>query len=109
MRKFDVELAVGLFIIVGLICLGYLSIRLGRMEVIGGEGYEVYGLFSNTGGLKVGPSIKIAGVEVGRVKDITLEDYQARIVMKIPKGVEIQDGKERIMKKRMSVIEFYYH
>ena len=40
MRKFDVELAVGLFIIVGLICLGYLSIRLGRMEVIGGEGYD---------------------------------------------------------------------
>lgn len=91
MRKFDVELAVGLFIIVGLICLGYLSIRLGRMEVIGGEGYEVYGLFSNTGGLKVGSSIKIAGVDVGRVKDITLEDYQARIVMKIPKGVEIQE------------------
>ena len=91
MRKLDVELAVGLFIIVGLICLGYLSIRLGRMEVIGGEGYEVYGLFSNTGGLKVGSSIKIAGVDVGRVKDITLEDYQARIVMKIPKGVEIQE------------------
>ncbi len=91
MRRFDVELSVGLFIIAGLICLGYLSIRLGKMEVLGGEGYEIYGLFSNTGGLKAGSTIMIAGVSVGRVKSITLEDYQARVVMKIPKGLEIQE------------------
>ncbi len=91
MRRFDVELSVGLFIIAGLICLGYLSIRLGKMEVMGGENYEIYGLFSNTGGLKAGATIMIAGVSVGRVKSITLEDYQARVVLNIPEGLEIQD------------------
>jgi phospholipid/cholesterol/gamma-HCH transport system substrate-binding protein len=91
MRRFDVELSVGLFIIAGLICLGYLSIRLGKMEVMGGKSYEIYGLFSNTGGLKSGSTIMIAGVSVGRVKSITLEDYQARVVLNIPEGLEIQE------------------
>ena len=42
MKKFDLELAVGLFLIVGIVCLGYLSIKLGKMEIVGGEAYTVF-------------------------------------------------------------------
>ncbi len=91
MKKIDIELSVGLFIIAGIICLGYLSVKLGQMEVLGSKGYEVYALFSNTGGLKVGSSISIAGVDVGRVKEINLEDYQARIVLNLSDDIKIQE------------------
>jgi len=91
MKKFDLELAVGLFIIAGIVCLGYLSIKLGKMEIVGERGYEIYGVFSNVGGLKVGSSIEIAGVNVGRVKRITLENYQANVVLNLPKGLKIQE------------------
>ena len=91
MKKFDLELAVGLFVIAGIICLGYLSIKLGKMEVLGERGYEVYAVFSNVGGLKVGGSIEIAGVDVGRVKSIILDDYQARVVLNLPDGLKIQE------------------
>jgi len=91
MKKFDLELAVGLFIIAGIICLGYLSIKLGKMEVLGERGYEVYAVFSNVGGLKVGGSIEIAGVNVGRVKSIVLDDYQAHVVLNLPRGLKIQE------------------
>jgi phospholipid/cholesterol/gamma-HCH transport system substrate-binding protein len=91
MRKFDLELMVGLFVVAGILCLAYLSIRLGRMEVLGGKGYEVYGYFANSGGLKTGASVLIAGVETGRVKDIVLEDYQARVVLVLPEGLKIQE------------------
>ena len=91
MRKFDLELTVGLFIIAGIVCLAYLSIKLGRMEVLGGKGYEVYAVFSNSGGLKTGSPIMIAGVEVGRVRGITLENYQARVVLNVPEGLDIQE------------------
>jgi phospholipid/cholesterol/gamma-HCH transport system substrate-binding protein len=91
MKKFDLELAVGLFIIAGIVCLGYLSIKLGKMEIVGERGYEIYGVFSNIGGLKVGSSIEIAGVNVGRVKNITLENYQANVVLNLPKGLKIQE------------------
>lgn len=91
MKRLDIELAVGIFILVGLVCLGYLTIRLGKLEVLGSKGYELYALFSNSGGLKTGSGILIAGVEVGRVKSITLEDYQARVVMNFPWTVKIQE------------------
>ena len=91
MKKFDTELTVGLFIIAGLICLGYLSIKLGSMEVLGGKGYDIYAIFSNSGGIKSGSSITIAGVEVGKVKAVILEDYEARIVMNLREKTKIQE------------------
>jgi phospholipid/cholesterol/gamma-HCH transport system substrate-binding protein len=91
MKKFDLELTVGLFIIAGVICLGYLSIKLGKMEIVGERGYEIYGFFSNVGGLKVGSGVEIAGVNVGRVKSITLNNYQARVVLNLPDKVKLQE------------------
>ena len=108
MKKFDLELTVGLFIIAGIICLGYLAIKLGKMEVVGGRGYEVYALFSNTGGLKTGSSIVIAGVDVGRTKSITLdENYQARVVMEFPWSVKIQGDAIALIKTKGLVGEKY--
>jgi phospholipid/cholesterol/gamma-HCH transport system substrate-binding protein len=107
MRKFDLQLTVGLFIIAGIICLGYLSIKLAKMEVLGDKGYEVYAVFSNSGGLKAGSSIVIAGVEVGRVKDITLENYQARVVLNIPQNVKIQEDAIASIKTRGLIGEKY--
>jgi phospholipid/cholesterol/gamma-HCH transport system substrate-binding protein len=107
MKKFDLELAVGLFIIAGIVCLGYLSIKLGKMEVLGEKGYEVYALFSNTGGLKTGGSIEIAGVDVGRVKSIALDNYQARVSMILRKGLKIQEDAIASIKTRGLVGERY--
>jgi phospholipid/cholesterol/gamma-HCH transport system substrate-binding protein len=91
MRKFDLELTVGLLIIAGIICLGYLSIKLGKMEVWGGKGYALDAIFSDVGGLKIGASIEIAGVEVGRVQSISLDNYQARVVLNLSENVKIQE------------------
>ncbi len=107
MRRLDIELAVGLFILVGIFCLGYLSIKLGKMEVFAGDGYEIYALFSDTGGLRTGSSVEIAGVEVGRVKKITLEDYEARIVMYLSKDVEIPEDAIASVKTKGLIGEKY--
>jgi phospholipid/cholesterol/gamma-HCH transport system substrate-binding protein len=100
MKKFDLELAVGLLIIAGIICLGYLSIKLGKMEVWGGKGYVVDAIFSDVGGLKIGASIEIAGVEVGRVKSITLDNYQARVVLNLSESVKVQEDAIASIKTR---------
>ncbi|MFQ6079022.1 MAG: outer membrane lipid asymmetry maintenance protein MlaD [Thermodesulfobacteriota bacterium] len=107
MKKFDLELSVGLFIIAGIICLGYLSIKLGKMEVLGSKGYEVYAIFSNSGGLKTGSSVVIAGVDVGRVKGITLEDYQARVILNLPENLDIQEDAIASIKTRGLIGEKY--
>ena len=107
MKKFDLELTVGLFIIAGIICLGYLSIKLGKMEIVGERGYEVYGVFSNVGGLKNGSSVEIAGVKVGRVKSITLYNYQARVVLILQKNVKLQEDAIFSIKTRGLIGEQY--
>ena len=92
MRKIDLELIVGIFVLIGIIALGYISIKLGKMEWVGGGGYQVTAVFPSVAGLKGGALVEIAGVEVGRVKNIDLDkDYQARVVLDIDLGVELQD------------------
>jgi phospholipid/cholesterol/gamma-HCH transport system substrate-binding protein len=107
MKKFDLELAVGLFIIAGIVCLGYLSIKLGKLEIVGERGYEIYGMFSNIGGLKVGAAVEIAGVTVGRVKTIRLDRYQARVAMNLPTDLKIQEDAIASIKTRGLIGEKY--
>jgi len=100
MKKFDLELAVGLFIIAGILCLGYLSVKLGKVEIVGKKGYDVYAIFSNVGGLKVGSSVEIAGVNVGRVTSIILDNYQAHIVLNFPADLKLQEDTIASVKTR---------
>jgi phospholipid/cholesterol/gamma-HCH transport system substrate-binding protein len=107
MKKFDLEVFVGLFIIVGIICLGYLSIKLGKMEVIREKGYDITALFSNTGGLRTGSPIVIAGVDVGRVKSIVLVHYQAHVLLNLPEDVKIQEDAIASIKTKGLIGEKY--
>jgi phospholipid/cholesterol/gamma-HCH transport system substrate-binding protein len=88
----DLELIVGLFLLIGIIALGFMSVKLGKMEWVGGGGYQIAAVFSSAGGLKVGAVVEIAGVEIGRIKSLNLnDDYQARVVMDINDTVMLQD------------------
>ena len=107
MKKLDLEFAVGLFMIMGILCLGYISIKLGKMEILGSEGYEVEAVFANSGGLKTGSSVVIAGVDVGRVAGITLEDYQAKVVLNLPPEVKIQEDAIASIKTKGLIGEKY--
>jgi phospholipid/cholesterol/gamma-HCH transport system substrate-binding protein len=92
MKKIDLELTVGLFLLIGIIALGFMSVKLGKMEWVGGGGYQIAAVFSSAGGLKVGAVVEIAGVEIGRIRSLGLnDDYQARVVMDINDTVKLQD------------------
>jgi phospholipid/cholesterol/gamma-HCH transport system substrate-binding protein len=87
MEKAKLELVVGVFVAIGLVCLGYLSIKLGKLEVIGANIYEIEAEFDSASGLKTGAPVEIAGVEVGRIKAIRLKDDRASVVLAIQEGV----------------------
>lgn len=94
MKKATLEISVGIFVLVGILCLGYLSIKLGKMELFGGDSYEVTANFDSVSGLRQGASVEIAGVEVGRVDRIALDPkdgYSARVMLLINSGIELQD------------------
>ena len=91
MERAKLNLAVGVFVILGVLALGYLSIRLGRGSLVGGSGYTVTVDFPSVGGLKEGSGVEIAGVQIGRVEGIALADYQARVTLRITRDVKLQE------------------
>lgn len=91
MNKRMIETAVGIFVLIGLGCVGYLTIKLGQMEIVGGNYYEVGARFATVTGLNEGSSVEMAGVEVGSVSRISLdpEDKVAVVWMKIDNAVSL--------------------
>ena len=100
MERGKLEFVVGLFVLVGILCLGYLAIKLGKLELVGGDYYELTADFSSSSGLKKGASVEIAGVEVGRVKSIELKDDQAQIVLAIQDGIPVYNDAIASIKTR---------
>ncbi|MEI6704729.1 MAG: outer membrane lipid asymmetry maintenance protein MlaD [Deltaproteobacteria bacterium] len=88
------EIMVGIFMVIGILCLGYVSIKLGKMELVGGDYYTVSAGFDSVSGLKPGARVEVAGVEVGKVDRITLDAKsgdRALAYLKIKTGVKITD------------------
>jgi phospholipid/cholesterol/gamma-HCH transport system substrate-binding protein len=91
MRRANLELNVGFFVLIGLACLAYLAINLGKMEIFD-TGYQVFANFESVSGLKTGAAVEVAGVEVGRVDSIRLTPlFQARIGLKLQPGLKVHD------------------
>lgn len=91
MTQTRTEILVGIFVLVGIACLGYLAVRLGKLELLGSRGYVVYADFASIAGLKAGDPVEIAGVKVGRVESIGLADDRARIGLRIEDSVKLQE------------------
>jgi len=94
MKKASLETIVGIFVLIGLVCLAYLSINLGKMEIFGGDHYQVYADFDSVSGLKTGAFVEVAGVQVGKVSRIILDPRsgdKARVYMQIQGGTKLQD------------------
>lgn len=105
--KVDKELAAGFFLLIGILSLTYISVKLGRLEVIGGKGYSLYAEFEKAGGIKPGAVVEIAGVEVGRIKSIRLVDYQALIEFTVNEDIEIQEDAIASIKTKGLIGEKY--
>jgi phospholipid/cholesterol/gamma-HCH transport system substrate-binding protein len=102
-----VNVAVGMFLVLGILALGYLSIKLGRVSFLGNTGYPVVVEFPSVGGLKAGSSVEIAGVEIGRVESIGLADYQARVVLRLKRDVQLQEDSIASIKTKGLIGEKY--
>ncbi len=91
MKRITVETMVGIFMIAGLICLAYISVKLGEVSLFGTNDYVVKARFANISGLKEGAEVDIAGVKVGKVSKISLNNYEALVELLIYPDVKIQE------------------
>ena len=87
-RTFSMELLVGIFALAGVLCAGYLSIRLGELQLFQGKRYSIFAQFDNVSGLKSGASVEVAGVPIA---GITLDDPMAKVEIQLFEGMHISD------------------
>jgi len=107
MDRTRVNIAVGIFVILGVVALGYLSVQLGQVSFLGSRGYAVTVDFPSVGGLKAGSAVEIAGVEIGRVESIGLADYQARVTLRVRSGIKLQEDAIASIKTKGLIGEKY--
>jgi phospholipid/cholesterol/gamma-HCH transport system substrate-binding protein len=85
------EFSVGIFILIGLACLAYLSFYLGDVRFFHRSDYVLYAKFSNVSGLTEKASVTIAGVSIGRVGGIKVDDGEALVTLIIDKHITIEE------------------
>ena len=93
MKKSSIETSVGIFMFVGIVCVAYLTIHLGKMDWLGSDYYQVRALFQSVAGLKVGAPVEMAGVQIGNIGSISLnrEKKIAEVTMNIDKNIQLAD------------------
>jgi phospholipid/cholesterol/gamma-HCH transport system substrate-binding protein len=91
MKKITTEFVVGLFMLAGFLAFAYLSSQMGEFSIFSLEKkYQIEAEFDNVSGLKVGATVEIAGVTIGKVSGIALgEEDLARVVLLINRDVEV--------------------
>lgn len=93
MQKYSKETIVGIFVLAGLVCIGYMTVKLGDVGLFGDDSYGLTARFSKVTGLRTGSIVNMLGLEIGRVGKLSIdqEKQQAVVEMRIQKGVKIYD------------------
>ncbi len=91
MKKSNLELFVGFFVLLGIAAIVYLTIKLGSGSLIGGDTVEIEARFANAGGLNSGSSVMLAGVTIGRVDGIVIDpvDYSAIATLRVESEIQL--------------------
>jgi phospholipid/cholesterol/gamma-HCH transport system substrate-binding protein len=91
MRKYRYETVAGIFVVIGLLCVGYMTVKLGKINLFGEDTYTLYARFTSVSGLRVGNPVEMLGLEIGRVQSLTLDQKNQLAVaeLKIKRGVSV--------------------
>jgi phospholipid/cholesterol/gamma-HCH transport system substrate-binding protein len=93
MKKYSLETWVGIFLVICIVCVAYLTLKLGDVSIIGDTSYPLFAKFTSVSGLKVGSSVEMVGMQVGRVAGFAMDqkDQVAVVELRIEKGVKIYE------------------
>ena len=128
-EKQHTEILVGIFILVGIIAITFLALRMGDFGLLNNTQYTIKAEFTSASGLKKGAHVEMAGVSVGKVKNIIFnpETYLAEVFIAIENNIKVPEdstasirtagiigdkflkispgGSETIIEKNMSIVE----
>jgi len=90
--RLSAEARVGLVVLLGVMVLTYMTFTVGGYRFGRETGYRLFALFDTVAGLDAKSGIKVAGVDVGKVETIALQDGQAKVTLRIKPEVKLRKG-----------------
>jgi len=93
MNKYAMETTVGVFLFVGLLLIGIMTVKLGHISLFGEKTYPLSARFTSVTGLRVGSPVYMFGIEVGRVERLTMDqkNQKAAVDLQIKQGIKVYD------------------
>ncbi len=93
MKKYSKETVVGIFVVIGMFCIGYMTVKLGNVGFLGDNTYSLFARFNTVTGLRIGNPVNMLGLEIGSVAGFKMDqDAQVAIVeLKIKRDIQIFD------------------
>lgn len=93
MKRYTLETTVGIFLVFGLLCVGYMTVKLGHINFFGDNAYSLFARFTTVTGLRIGSLVYISGIEVGRVETLAIDQKNQKgvVQMRIQKGIHIYE------------------
>jgi len=94
MNNLSAEAKVGLLVLVGSVLLLYMTFAVGKYDFGEKKGYRVVAMFDSVAGLDAKAAVRMAGVKIGTVELVELEDSRAKVILRIDPDVKIGRGSE---------------
>ncbi len=93
MKKYSTETTVGIFVVIGLLSIGYMAVKLGKIPLFEENTYPLYARFTSVSGLKVGSPVEMFGIQVGKVAklEIDFKREMALVQIQVRNGLSVYD------------------
>ncbi|CAI8300260.1 MAG: putative phospholipid ABC transporter-binding protein MlaD [Opitutia bacterium UBA7350] len=92
MKNKKIEYLVGCFVLAGLAAILYLAIQIGGAHLLRGDRYELKAQFDSAAGVNSGSRVEIAGVRVGTVRTVDLDEtYYAVVTLELPNALKLDE------------------
>ena len=90
MEKYRHETVAGIFVLIGLIGVGYMTVKLGKVKVLGHDSYGLYARFNSVSGLRAGNPVEMLGIQIGEVAGFKLDQENQVVMVEFKIGEDIK-------------------
>jgi phospholipid/cholesterol/gamma-HCH transport system substrate-binding protein len=92
-KKNRYETVAGIFVLIGLVCVGYMTVKLGKVRLWGNDSYSLYARFNSVSGLRAGNPVEMLGIQIGEVANFKLDQEKQVVIVefKINEGIKVYD------------------
>jgi phospholipid/cholesterol/gamma-HCH transport system substrate-binding protein len=107
MRKKRSEIWVGIFVVIGIVLLVAMTLKIEKFQFGKEKGYLLNIYFSSAAGLDRNSPIRVAGVHVGNVEKVLLDQGKAKVTFRLPLNVILYKDAKAYMKSEGFLGEKY--